>query len=54
MDARENGAELLDELELELAKKLGREDHSSHKYFVVMEAMTFMLMSNLAPSDFGV
>lgn len=44
-DERENGADVLDTLELECAKLLEREEHSSHKYFVLAEVMSYFLQS---------
>lgn len=44
-DERENGADVLDALELGCAEKLGREEHASHKYFVLAEVMAHFLQT---------
>jgi hypothetical protein len=53
-DAREDGADVLDTLELECAKKLGRDDHASHKYYTLTEVMVDWLMSTATVADFGI
>lgn len=42
-DERENGAEVLDELILACAERLGRADHASYKYFAIVEIAAYFL-----------
>lgn len=51
-DERENGAEVLDELELACAEKLGRAEHSGHKYYTLAEVMATFLLGNVETVDF--
>lgn len=53
-DEREDGADVLDTLEIECAKKLGREDHASHKYYTLTQVMADWLISTAPVVDFGI
>lgn len=53
-DERENGADVLDVLALECAKKLGRDDHASYKYFTLTEVLADWLISTEKVEDFGI
>lgn len=44
-DERENGADVLDTLEMECAKLLGREEHAGRRYFVLAETLAFFLQN---------
>lgn len=53
-DERENGADVLDTLALECAKKLGRDEHASYKYYTLSEVMAAWLMASAKITDFGI
>lgn len=53
-DEQENGADVLDVLVLECAKKLGREEHSSYKYYTLAEVMADWIVTTEKVADFGI